>query len=98
MLSPELLKKIDNIVIKSRYLANEMFSGEYKTAFRGRGMEFEEVREYIPGDDVRLIDWNVSARMDKPFIKVHREEREQAVMLVVDLSQSLYFGSKKRLK
>ena len=95
MLSPELLKKIENIVIKSRYLANEMFSGEYKTAFRGRGMEFEEVREYIPGDDVRLIDWNVSARMDKPFIKVHREEREQAVMLVVDLSQSLYFGSKK---
>ena len=98
MLSPELLKKIENIVIKSRYLANEMFSGEYKTAFRGRGMEFEEVREYIPGDDVRLIDWNVSARMDKPFIKVHREEREQAVMLVVDSSQSLYFGSKKRLK
>ena len=98
MLSPELLKKIEHIFIKSRYLANDVFAGEYETAFRGRGMEFEEVREYLPGDDYRLIDWNVSARMDRPFVKIFREEREQTVVFLVDLSASENFGSVKRLK
>ena len=98
MLSPDLLKKIQRIYIKSNYLANEVFAGEYETAFRGRGMEFEEVREYIPGDDIRTIDWNVSARMDRPYVKVFREEREQTVMLLVDGSASGGFGSKIRLK
>lgn len=98
MISPELLKKIQLIYIKSRFLANDVFAGEYETAFRGRGMEFEEVREYCPGDDIRNIDWNVSARMDRPFIKLFREEREQRVMLVVDVSASQYFGSQSRPK
>lgn len=98
MLSPDLLKKIQHISIKSNYLANDLFAGEYETAFRGRGMEFEEVREYIPGDDIRTIDWNVSARMDRPYVKVFREEREQTVILVVDGSASGGFGSKSRLK
>lgn len=98
MLSPDLLKKVQRIYIKSNYLANDVFAGEYETAFRGRGMEFEEVREYMPGDDIRAIDWNVSARMDRPFVKVFREEREQTVMLAVDGSASGGFGSKGRLK
>ncbi|MBI4410947.1 MAG: DUF58 domain-containing protein [Deltaproteobacteria bacterium] len=98
MLSPDLLKKIQHIYIRSNYLANDVFAGEYETAFRGRGMEFEEVREYIPGDDIRTIDWNVSARMDRPYVKVFREEREQTVMLLIDGSASGVFGSKKRLK
>lgn len=98
MLSPELLKKIQRIYIKSNYLANDIFSGEYESAFRGRGMEFEEVREYFPGDDIRTIDWNVTARMDKAYVKVFREEREQTVILVVDGSASQNFGSRNRLK
>ncbi|MCB1214708.1 MAG: DUF58 domain-containing protein [Deltaproteobacteria bacterium] len=98
MLSPEVLKKVRHIQLKTRYLANEIFSGEYESAFRGRGMEFEEVREYTPGDDVRSIDWNVTARMNRPFIKVYREEREMNVMLLVDLSASLNLGSRTRLK
>lgn len=98
MLSSELQKKIQKIYIRSRHLANDAFSGEYESAFRGQGMEFEEVREYTPGDDVRSIDWNVSARMDKPFVKVFREEREQTIMLMVDASASQEFGSKSTLK
>lgn len=98
MLSPELQKKIQNIYIKSRGLANEVFSGEYESAFRGRGMEFEEVREYVPGDDIRIIDWNVSARMNHPYVKIFREEREQTLMLVVDASASQNFGSGVRSK
>lgn len=98
MLSPDLLKKIQRIYIKSNYLANDVFAGEYETAFRGRGMEFEEVREYAPGDDIRAIDWNVTARMDRPYVKVFREEREQTVMLLIDGSASQGFGSKGRLK
>lgn len=98
MLSSELLKKIQRIVIKSRFLANDVFAGEYKAAFRGRGMEFEEVRDYNPGDDIRSIDWNVTARMDKPFVKVFREERERSLMLIMDLSSSLNFGSQKETK
>lgn len=97
MLSPELLQKIQRVYITSRYLANDVFAGEYETAFRGRGMEFEEVREYMPGDDIRAIDWNVTARMGRPFVKIFREEREQTVMLIVDGSASESFGS-RRLK
>ncbi len=98
MLSPEILKKIKKIALKTNYLANEMFAGEYESAFRGRGMEFEEVREYSPGDDIRSIDWNVTARMGRPFVKVYREEREMAVMLLVDMSATLDFGTRSRLK
>lgn len=98
MLPPKLLEQVQHLFLKSRYLANDVFSGEYETAFRGRGMEFEEVRDYIPGDDIRSIDWNVSARMDRPFVKVYREEREQTVMLLVDVSASTRFGSTGRPK
>ncbi len=93
MLSKEVLQKIRLIDIKSKYLANEVFSGEYESAFRGRGMEFEEVREYQIGDDIRSIDWNVTARMEKPFVKVFREERELSVFFMVDASASQGFGS-----
>lgn len=98
MLSPELLQKIQRIYIKSNYLANDVFAGEYESAFKGRGMEFEAVREYVPGDDVRIIDWNVTARMDTPFVKTFREEREQTLMLLVDGSASEDFGSQQRFK
>jgi len=98
MLPPEILKKIKRIQLKTNYLANEIFAGEYESAFRGRGMEFEEVREYEPGDDIRSIDWNVTARIGRPFIKVYREEREMTVMILVDMSASLDFGSRERLK
>lgn len=98
MLSPEILKKIETITIKGRRLVNDVFAGEYETAFKGRGMSFEEVREYFPGDEVRTIDWNVTARMDKPYVKVFREEREQTVMILVDASASNLFGSKTKLK
>ncbi len=98
MLSPELLKKIERIYITSKMMVNDIFAGEYESAFRGHGMEFEEVREYSPGDDIRAIDWNVTARMDRPFVKVFREEREQTVMLVVDGSGSQDFGSQKNPK
>lgn len=98
MLPKEILKKIKKIQIKTNHLANEIFSGEYESAFRGRGMEFEEVREYQPGDEIRSIDWNVTARMNRPFVKVYREEREMIVMIMVDLSATLDFGTKVRLK
>ena len=98
MLPKEILKKIKKIQIKTNYLANEVFSGEYESAFRGRGMEFEEVREYQPGDEIRSIDWNVTARMSRPFVKVYREEREMIVMIMVDLSSTLDFGTQVRLK
>src|SRR5262245_47997775 len=98
MLPKEILKKIKRIQLKTNYLANEIFAGEYESAFRGRGMEFEEVREYNPGDDIRSIDWNVTARMGRPFMKVHREEREMTVMILVDLSGTLDFGTRTRLK
>ncbi|MFO1462204.1 MAG: DUF58 domain-containing protein [bacterium] len=98
MLPPEILKKIKRIQLKTNYLANEIFAGEYESAFRGRGMEFEEVREYQPGDEIRSIDWNVTARMGRPFVKVYREEREMTVMILVDMSASLDFGTRERLK
>jgi uncharacterized protein (DUF58 family) len=94
----ELLKKVRHIEIKTRGLVNQIFSGEYHSVFKGRGMEFSEVREYQFGDDVRTIDWNVSARFNHPFVKVFEEERELTVMLVVDMSRSGEFGSAGPMK
>ncbi len=94
----ELLKIIKKINIKSRILVNEAISGGYNSVFRGYGMEFQEVREYNPGDDYRRIDWNVTARHDFPYIKRFREERQLNVMLLIDCSGSLEFGSKKNTK
>ncbi|MBK9479758.1 MAG: DUF58 domain-containing protein [Bacteroidetes bacterium] len=94
----ELLKKVRKIEIKSRGLSNQIFSGEYHSAFKGRGMAFSEVREYMPGDDIRTIDWNVTARFNHPYIKVFEEEREMTVMLLVDVSASENFGTKQQLK
>ncbi|MCP3962941.1 MAG: DUF58 domain-containing protein, partial [bacterium] len=87
-MSPELFAKIKAIQIRTQRVVNDVFAGEYESAFKGRGMEFEEVREYHAGDDIRHIDWKVTARMGHPFVKVHREERELTVMLVVDVSSS----------
>ncbi len=98
MISKDLLKKIKQIDIKSKFLASEIFAGEYESAFRGRGMEFEEVREYQTGDDIRAIDWNVTARMGHPYVKVFREERELSVVFIVDASASQDFGTRGRLK
>jgi uncharacterized protein (DUF58 family) len=96
--STELLKKVRKIEIKSRGLSNQIFSGEYHSAFKGSGMAFSEVREYTPGDEIRKIDWNVTARFGRPFVKVFEEEREMTVMLLVDISGSEDFGSKEYLK
>ncbi len=98
MISKDLLKKIQQIEIYTRRLVNESFVGEYHSVFKGRGMEFDEVREYQPGDEIRTIDWNVTARMGRPFIKRYVEERELTVMLLVDVSASGNFGSIKQLK
>ncbi|MFA8343238.1 MAG: DUF58 domain-containing protein [Rhodothermaceae bacterium] len=98
METKELLKQVKQIEIKTRGLVNQVFSGEYHSVFKGRGMEFSEVREYQPGDDIRNIDWNVTARYGNPFIKVFEEERELTVMLLVDLSGSLAFGSLDKTK
>lgn len=94
----EILKKVRRIEIKTRGLSNNIFAGQYHSAFKGRGMAFSEVREYQYGDDVRDIDWNVTARFNKPFIKVFEEERELTVMLLVDVSGSLEFGTVKQTK
>jgi uncharacterized protein (DUF58 family) len=94
----ELLKKVRRIEIKAKGLINEMFSGDYHSAFKGRGMLFSEVREYQFGDDVRNIDWNVTARFDNPYVKVYEEERELTVMLLIDISGSSHTGSKGQLK
>ncbi len=96
METSELLKRVRRLEIKTRALTNNIFAGEYHSAFKGRGMSFAEVREYQPGDDVRDIDWNVTARMNKPYIKVFEEERELTLMLVVDLSASQRFGTVDR--
>ena len=98
MLSQELIKTIQRFHFRTRYLANEMFAGQYTSAFKGRGMEFAEVREYTPGDDIRTIDWNVSARFGRPFVKMFHEERELTVILLIDLSASNLFATKKRFK
>lgn len=93
-----LLKKVRKIEIKTRGLSNHIFSGEYHSAFKGRGMTFSEVREYQAGDDIRSIDWNVTARFNNPYVKVFQEEREMTVMLLVDVSASGAFGTHKQLK
>ncbi len=98
MIPRELLKKVRRIEIRTRHMVSDVFSGHYHSVFKGRGMEFHEVREYVPGDDVRAIDWNVTARMGHPFIKKYVEEREMTVMLVVDISASQAFGSTAQLK
>lgn len=94
----ELLKKVRKIEIKTRGLSKQLFSGEYHSAFKGRGMSFSEVRAYNFGDDVRSIDWNVTARTGIPHVKVFEEERELTVMLLVDVSQSAFFGTRSQLK
>src|SRR3989339_343213 len=97
-MSKELIKKVRKIEIKTRGLSRQIFAGEYHSAFKGRGMAFSEVREYQYGDDIRNIDWNVTARYNKPFIKVFEEERELTVMLLIDVSGSREFGSFDKLK
>ena len=94
----EILKRVRRIEIKTKGLSNHIFAGEYHSAFKGRGMSFSEVREYTPGDDVKSIDWNVTARFSHPFVKVFEEERELTLMLVVDVSSSSLFGTHQRLK
>ncbi len=98
MTSEELLKRVRKIEIKTRRLSRNIFAGEYHSQFKGRGMAFSEVREYQPGDDVRSIDWNVTARLNKPYIKVFEEERELTVMLLVDVSGSRHFGTLTQMK
>ena len=98
MLTTDLLSKIRKIEIKSRGLSNQIFSGEYHSAFKGRGMAFSQVREYNPGDDIRTIDWNVTARFNHTYVKVFEEEREMTVMLLVDVSASQNFGTEHQSK
>jgi uncharacterized protein (DUF58 family) len=98
MTTSEILKRVRRIEIKTKGLSNHIFSGEYHSAFKGRGMSFSEVREYSHGDDVRAIDWNVTARFKTPFVKIFEEERELTVMLLVDVSSSSLFGTTKQLK
>ena len=98
MTSEELLKRVRKIEIKTRKLSRNIFAGEYHSQFKGRGMAFSEVREYQPGDDVRSIDWNVTARLNKPYVKVFEEERELTVMLLVDVSGSRNFGTLSQMK
>ena len=98
MIPAEILKKVRRIQILTSAMVNDVFAGQYHSAFKGRGMEFEEVREYQPGDDIRLIDWNVTARTGRPFVKNFREERELTVLLLVDVSASQDFGTRDQLK
>jgi len=98
MISKEILQKVRKIEIRTKGMVNNLFGGEYQSAFKGRGMEFSEVREYTYGDDIRQIDWNVTARTGDPFIKQFEEEREQTLMLCVDISPSGIFGSKNQSK
>ncbi|MDX1592427.1 MAG: DUF58 domain-containing protein [Balneolaceae bacterium] len=98
MISKEVLKKIRKLEIRTKGLVNNIFGGEYQSAFKGQGMEFSEVREYTFGDDIRQIDWNVTARNGTPYIKIFEEEREQTLMLCVDISPSGFFGSRSQTK
>ena len=98
MTTAEILKKVRKIEIKTKGLSNHIFAGEYHSNFKGRGMSFSEVREYMPGDDVKFIDWNVTARFSHPYVKVFEEERELIVMLLVDISSSSLFGTQQRSK
>lgn len=97
-IDPSLFSRVRKIQIKTSRMVTEIFSGEYRSVFKGRGMEFEEVREYQPGDEIRSIDWNVTARMGRPFVKVFTEERELTVFFIVDVSSSMDFGSRQRTK
>jgi uncharacterized protein (DUF58 family) len=94
----ELFRNIRRIEIRTKRLVNDLFSGEYHSTFKGQGMEFEEVRQYLPGDDIRLIDWNVTARTGYPHVKKFREERELSVIFLIDVSSSGYFGTRERFK
>lgn len=98
MTTAEIIKKVRRIEIKTRGISNHIFSGEYHSAFKGRGMSFSEVREYTPGDDVRNIDWNVTARFSTPYVKVFEEERELTLMLLVDISNSVLLGTQNSTK
>ncbi|MBN2453150.1 MAG: DUF58 domain-containing protein [Candidatus Omnitrophica bacterium] len=98
MIPKEIIAKIRRIQITTSRLVTDFLSGQYESVFKGRGMEFDEVREYQPGDEIRSIDWNVTARMGRPFIKKYIEERQLTVMILLDASASSYFGSQKRLK
>ena len=98
METKELLKKVRKIEIKTRRLSDNIFGGEYHSAFKGRGMTFSEVRQYQYGDDIRNIDWNVTARYNEPFIKVFEEERELTLMLLIDISGSEFFGTQNQFK
>src|SRR3989339_1430528 len=98
MNTAEILKKVRQIEIRTGRLVSETFAGEYQSVFKGRGMEFAEVREYVPGDDIRSIDWNVTARSSKPFVKRYIEERELTLLIVCDISASQTFGSADRAK
>jgi len=98
MIPKEILRKVQRIQITTRHMVTDVFAGEYESVFKGRGMEFDEVREYQPGDEIRTIDWNVTARMGHPYVKRFVEERELTVMLVVDASSSGKFGTVKQLK
>ncbi|MCD6497454.1 MAG: DUF58 domain-containing protein [Deltaproteobacteria bacterium] len=98
MIPRELIRKVRRIEIRTNRLVNEMLAGQYQSVFKGRGMAFEEVRQYFPGDDIRLIDWNVSARMNDAYVKLFVEEREMTVMLLVDMSASGDFGSAEQVK
>ena len=98
MIPQDLLKKVRRIELRTSRLVDDVLAGGYHSAFKGKGMEFEEVRHYQIGDDVRAIDWNVSARFGEPFVKLFREERELTVMLLVDVSQSQHFGTHKQFK
>ena len=98
METKELLKKVRKIEIKTRRLSENLFGGEYQSTFKGRGMTFSEVRKYEFGDDVRAIDWNVTARYNEPFIKIFEEERELTMMLIVDISASEFFGTSTKFK
>src|SRR5205809_7718058 len=94
----DILEKVRRVELRTSKLANDLMVGAYHWQFKGRGMDFEGLREYVPGDDVRTIDWNVTARMRRPFVKLHREERELSVVLVLDVSASGDFGSSERTK
>ncbi len=98
MSTEEILKKVHRIEIRARRLSQEVFAGQYHSAFKGKGMTFSEVREYAYGDEIRNIDWNVTARSNKPFVKVFEEERELTVMLLIDVSGSTFFGTQNSLK
>ena len=98
MESSELIKKVRRIEIRTKALTQQIFAGQYKSAFKGRGMAFSEVRQYNYGDDVRFIDWNVTARFNAPFVKIFNEEREMTVMLLIDVSGSNLFGTRKQFK